>query len=87
MKGILADINSSESWFISVASGCPTPLAVLVRSRHFHRNFESLGLQLDAPDAVIWRTCQEQALVLITANRMPTARTRWRWSSGPRTSR
>jgi hypothetical protein len=32
-------------------------------------NFPSLGLPFDAPDVVVWRTCQKEDLVLITANR------------------
>jgi hypothetical protein len=32
-------------------------------------NFPGLGLSHDATDAVIWRTCQREGLVLVTANR------------------
>ena len=31
--------------------------------------FPTLGLAYNAPDAVIWRTCQREELVLITGNR------------------
>ncbi len=30
--------------------------------------FASLGLPFDAPDTLIWRTCQRKALVLMTDN-------------------
>jgi hypothetical protein len=32
-------------------------------------SFSTIGLSHDSSDALIWRTCQEQHLVLITANR------------------
>jgi hypothetical protein len=31
--------------------------------------FPALGLSYDSPDAVIWRTCQKEKLVLLTGNR------------------
>jgi hypothetical protein len=70
MRGILADINvgkqrrailaiwSSESWR-DLWQG----LSLVVES------FRGLDLPLDASDAVIWRTCQKEQLVLITGNR------------------
>jgi hypothetical protein len=32
-------------------------------------DFRTLALPLDAPDSIIWRTCQREQLVLITENR------------------
>jgi hypothetical protein len=32
-------------------------------------DFRTLGLPFDAPDSIIWRTCQREQLVLITGNR------------------
>ena len=37
-------------------------------------SFPTLGLSFDAPDALIWRTCQSEELVLITGNRNSAAR-------------
>jgi hypothetical protein len=70
MRGILADINVEgilphlgrirrsdtwrEIWF---------GLGIAIES------FESLGLPANSSDAVIWRTCQREQLVLITENR------------------
>src|SRR5207248_498154 len=33
------------------------------------QNFSALGLSRESPDAVVWRTCQKEKLVLITGNR------------------
>ncbi len=34
---------------------------------YFH--FADVGLALDSPDAVVWQTCQERELILLTDNR------------------
>jgi hypothetical protein len=70
MRGILADINVEGI------------LTVLVRIwlsetwREFWRDlglsiqdFDSLGLPSDSSDKLVWRTCQDRNLVLITGNR------------------
>ena len=70
MRGILADINVEGI------------LTVLVRIwlsdtwREFWndlglsiQDFDSLGIPFDSSDKVVWRTCQDQRLVLITGNR------------------
>jgi hypothetical protein len=31
--------------------------------------FENLGLDRRSPDSLVWRTCQDQQIVLVTANR------------------
>jgi hypothetical protein len=70
MRGILADINvvaqtkalllilTSESWRDFWNS---LDLVVV--------GFPTLELSYNAPDALIWRTCQRERLVLITGNR------------------
>jgi hypothetical protein len=70
MRGILADIN---------VVGTLTYLGHIWRSDTWRElwfglgiaieSFESLGLPLNASDAVIWRTCQREQLILITENR------------------
>jgi hypothetical protein len=32
-------------------------------------SFESLGLELNTPDRVVWQTCQDRGIVLLTGNR------------------
>jgi hypothetical protein len=70
MRGILADINvgaqrdallsiwTSDSW-----RDFWTGLGLVVAG------FPALGLSYDSSDALIWRTCQSEKLVLITGNR------------------
>jgi predicted nuclease of predicted toxin-antitoxin system len=70
MRGILADINvvgqrdallsiwTSDTW-----RDLWNDLGVVVES------FRTLGLSDNTTDAVIWRTCQREGLVLITGNR------------------
>jgi hypothetical protein len=70
MRGILADINAEgiltrlRSIWLSTTRREPwlgLDLSVA--------DFTTLGLPLDAPDPIIWRTCQREQLVLITGNR------------------
>jgi hypothetical protein len=70
MKGILADINVEKQrrgilaiW--SSPSWCDlwNDLGLSVQS------FPALGLPYHSSDAVVWRTCQREELVLITGNR------------------
>jgi hypothetical protein len=70
MRGILADINIEgilellgRIWISDAWSDLWTALGISIEF------FSSVGLPGDAPDSVIWRTCQEQELVLVTANR------------------
>jgi len=70
MRGILADIN---------AEGILTRLRFIWLSSTWRElwlgldlsvaHFATLGLAFDAPDPIIWRTCQREQLVLITGNR------------------
>jgi hypothetical protein len=70
MRGILADIN--------VIAQCNALLSIWTSATWGElwlaldwsvATFASLGLSADATDALIWRTCQSESLVLITANR------------------
>jgi len=70
VRGILADINvgKQRDALLSVLTSDPWRdlwggLGLVVES------FPTLGLSCNASDAVIWRTCQREELVLITANR------------------
>lgn len=70
MNGLLADIN---------AIGQVDHLVVLMQAEPWkefwdHLNlqylhFADVGLDADTPDSVVWRTCQDRQLVLITDNR------------------
>jgi hypothetical protein len=70
MRGILADIN---------VEGVVAHLALIWLSATWRElwlglgismeSFETLGFRPDSPDTLIWRSCQEQAIVLITGNR------------------
>lgn len=70
MRGILADINVGAQvdallvvWGSDAWRELWDDLGLVVES------FPGLGLAHDASDAVIWRACQREGLVLITANR------------------
>jgi hypothetical protein len=56
--GIIQSIWLSETW-----RGLWNDLGLSVES------FSTMGLSHDSSDALIWRTCQKEKLVLITANR------------------
>jgi hypothetical protein len=70
MRGILPDINLGKQrgallaiWASDAWRDLWNDFGMVVES------FPGLGLSYDASDAVIWRTCQREALVLITWNR------------------
>jgi hypothetical protein len=70
MRGILADINVGRQrdailaiWVSDGWRDLWSGLGLVVE------NFPGLGLSHDASDAVIWRTCQREGLVLVTGNR------------------
>jgi hypothetical protein len=70
VRGILADINVGAQvrallliWASDTWRELWNDLGLVVE------DFPALGLAYNAPDAVIWRTCQRERLVLITANR------------------
>ena len=70
MRGILADINVTKQrrvilsiWTSDTWRDLWNSLGLAVAS------FRSLRLSYDASDSVIWRTCQKEQLVFITANR------------------
>jgi hypothetical protein len=70
MRGILADINVGRQrdavlaiWASDAWRDLWSGLGLVVE------DFPGLGLSFDASDAVIWRTCQREGLVLVTGNR------------------
>lgn len=70
MRGILADINIGLQrdalvaiWTSDVWRDLWYELGLVIQT------FPALSLASDASDAVIWRLCQREGLVLITANR------------------
>ncbi len=70
MRGILADINVGKQqrailaiWATDAWRDFWNELGLAVV------NFPALGLPFDSSDAVVWRTCQREELVLITGNR------------------
>jgi len=70
MRGILADINVGKQrdavlaiWASDAWRDLWSGLGLVVE------DFPGLGLSYDASDAVIWRTCQREGLVLVTGNR------------------
>jgi hypothetical protein len=70
MRGILADINVGKQrrtllriWTSDTWRDFWNALGL----RFF--KFSRLGLPYDSPDSLIWRACQREQLVLITANR------------------
>ncbi len=70
MRGILADINVgkqqraiSSIWASDAWRDVWESLALVVES------FPNLGLPYESSDAVVWRVCQRERLVLITGNR------------------
>jgi hypothetical protein len=70
MRGVLADINivaHVDALLLIWASD--TWREFWNDSGFVVENFPGLGLSHDATDAVIWRTCQREGLVLVTANR------------------
>lgn len=70
MRGILADINVGKQrrallriWTSDTWRDFWDALGL-----RFFR-FSRLGLSYDSPDSLIWRACQREQLILITANR------------------
>jgi hypothetical protein len=71
VRGILADNN---------VEGQVNRLLLLLRGQEWGElwaslgltveSFDSLGLTRDTSDAVLWHVCQQQELILITANRL-----------------
>jgi hypothetical protein len=70
MRGNLADINVGRQHrvLLSVCTSIAwrdiwTSLNLSVES------FPTLGLSFDSPDSLVWKTCQQEQLVLVTGNR------------------
>lgn len=69
MKGILADVNIEGHVDLLVALKVE-PWKLFwddLKLRYFH--FVDAGLAPDAPDSLVWETCQKLGLVLVTDNR------------------
>jgi hypothetical protein len=70
MRGILADINVEgivailvHIWLSDNWREFWHDLGISIQ------DFDSLGLPFDSSDKIVWRTCQDRKLVLITGNR------------------
>ncbi len=70
MRGILADINVGAQTDALLAIWTSDTWRDLWMDLGWSvASFATLGLPFNASDAVIWRACQKEELVLITANR------------------
>lgn len=70
VRAILADANIEGHVEILLACLSSEPLRELWRALGLPvYSLADLGLDRGSPDADVWRICQEQQLVLITANR------------------
>ena len=70
MRGILADINVGKQRSVILAIWTSDAWRDLWNGLGLSvESFPTLGLSYDSSDAVIWRTCQREELVLITGNR------------------
>jgi hypothetical protein len=70
VKGVLADVNIEGYVDLLVALMQLDPWKLFwdhLQLRYFR--FASVGLAPDSPDAVVWKTCQQLELFLITDNR------------------
>lgn len=70
MRGILADRDVQGQVNVLVTILESEAWRDLWSALHLTvRTFPDLGLALNAPDALIWRVCQQEQVVLLTANR------------------
>jgi len=70
MRGILADINAGKHVRAIVSVLTSDAWRDVWNSLGLSvAGFPALALSYDSPDAVIWKTCQREKLVLITGNR------------------
>lgn len=70
MTGILADVNIQghvDYLFRLLTSDDWGEFWQALGIRYV--TFRDIGLNAEAPDAVVWQTCQDQELVLVTSNR------------------
>ncbi|MBI3408942.1 MAG: hypothetical protein HY040_11380 [Planctomycetes bacterium] len=70
MKGILADVNIEGyvDQLVTVMQADPWRLFWDYFQLRYVR-FHDVGLSPQAPDSIVWHTCQRQSLFLITDNR------------------
>ncbi len=70
MRGILADINVGKQQRAILAIWASDDWCDFWNDLKMSVvNFPTLGLPFDSSDALVWRTCQREELVLITGNR------------------
>jgi hypothetical protein len=70
MAGILADTNVEGHWEEILNLLLSDTWRDVWLSLNLELvTFESLGLPRDAPDSLVWQTCQDQHITLITGNR------------------
>ncbi len=70
MKGILTDINVGKQRRAILAIWASDSWRDLWNALGLSAvTFPALGLAFDSSDALVWRTCQKEEFVLITANR------------------
>jgi hypothetical protein len=70
VKGILADINIQGHVDLLVVLMKAEPWTIFwdhLQLQYLH--FSDVGLAREAPDSLIWETCQKEGLALITENR------------------
>jgi hypothetical protein len=75
VKGILADVNIEGQVDLLVARMMAEPWKLYwdyLQLQYLH--FADAGLSIESPDLLVWTTCQEQGLVLITDNRNQDSR-------------
>jgi hypothetical protein len=70
LTGILADVNLSGH-LRHLVGRCQKAdwLEIWVSLNLAVRTFEDLGLSQDVSDATLWHICQQQGVILLTANR------------------
>ncbi len=70
MRGILADVNVEGQQHVIVSIWNSDAWREIWHALGLvWERFDSLSISEDSSDALIWRTCQAEQLVLITANR------------------
>ena len=71
MRGILADVNIEGhlARIVAVFLESPEWIEFWSELELTVESFERLGFDPNTPDDEIWRTCQQEGLVLVTTNR------------------
>jgi hypothetical protein len=70
VKGILADVNiEGHVRFLNRLMQTPSRAEIWTHLNLAVRFFPELGMDRTTPDRAVWQRCQQDGLVLITANR------------------